>query len=72
MALSRRRKHPQKRDPFDHLADDRREAESGSPWFLGPDEGPELDIEAGISSNLSDEDLDRGDRANRSDRDDDR
>jgi hypothetical protein len=54
-----RRKHgsTKSRDPFDHLAAERRAAESGEPWFLTPDEGPELDVEAGISSNLRDEDL---------------
>jgi hypothetical protein len=54
-----RRKHgsTKNRDPFDHLADERRAAESGEPWFLGPDDGPDLDVEAGISSNLRDEDL---------------
>jgi hypothetical protein len=45
------------RDPFEHLADDRREAESEA-WFLQPDDGPELDVEAGISSNLDDDHLD--------------
>jgi hypothetical protein len=54
MAWSRRKQ--QNRDPFDHLADDRREAESDA-WFLGPDDGPELEVEAGISSNLRDEDV---------------
>jgi len=44
------------RDPFDHLADERRAAESDA-WFLEPDDGPELDVQAGISSNLSDDDL---------------
>ncbi|HEY8526006.1 MAG TPA: hypothetical protein VIL48_13640 [Acidimicrobiales bacterium] len=60
MALSRRRKRkdPAERDPFGHLAEERRAAESGEPWFLAPDDGPELDVEAGISSNLRDEDLD--------------
>lgn len=57
MALSRRKQ--QTRDPFDHLADERRQAETDSPWFLGPDDGPELDVEAGVSSNLSDEDIKR-------------
>jgi hypothetical protein len=54
-----RRKHgsTKNRDPFDHLADERQAAESGEPWFLGPDDGPDLDVEAGISSNLRDEDL---------------
>jgi hypothetical protein len=53
-----RRKHDssKSRDPFEHLADERRVAESGEPWFLGADDGPELDIEAGISSNLGDDD----------------
>jgi hypothetical protein len=58
MAWSRR-KQQQNRDPFDHLADERREAESDSPWFLGPDDGPELEVEAGISSNLRDEDVEQ-------------
>jgi hypothetical protein len=55
-----RRKHDSKsRDPFEHLADERRAAESGEPWFLDHDDEPELDVEAGISSNLRDEDLDQ-------------
>ncbi len=45
------------RDPFDHLADERRAAESEA-WFLQPDDGPQLDVQAGVSSNLSDDDLD--------------
>ncbi|HLM28331.1 MAG TPA: hypothetical protein VK360_00285 [Acidimicrobiales bacterium] len=45
------------RDPFAHLAGERVDAESGSPWFLDPDDGPELDVEAGISSNLRDDDV---------------
>lgn len=45
------------RDPFDHLADERRAAEAEA-WFLQPDDGPELDVQAGVSSNLSDDDLD--------------
>jgi hypothetical protein len=45
------------RDPFAHLAEDRRAAEAGSPWFLAPDEGPALQVETGISSNLSADDL---------------
>jgi len=47
---------PNTRDPFEHLADERRAAESDA-WFLAPDEGPELDVQAGVSSNLSDDDL---------------
>lgn len=67
MALSRRKdknaeakkKQDRKasRDPFAHLRDDRTTAEDGDPWFLGPDDGPELHVETGISSNLSEDDL---------------
>ena len=46
------------RDPFDHLADERHTAET-DPWFLQPDDGPALDVQAGVSSNLRDDDLDR-------------
>lgn len=56
MALGRRRKQ-QNRDPFDHLADERRRAESETPWFLEQDDGPELEVQAGISSNLTDADV---------------
>jgi hypothetical protein len=45
------------RDPFDHLADERRAAESEA-WFLQPDDAPQLDVQAGVSSNLRDDDLD--------------
>jgi hypothetical protein len=45
-----------RRDPFAHLADERRAAESDA-WFLQPDDEPELDVEAGVSSNLSEDDL---------------
>lgn len=56
-----RRKHDssKSRDPFEHLADERHAAESGEPWFLSHDDEPDLDLEAGISSNLRDEDLDQ-------------
>jgi hypothetical protein len=65
MAFSRRKDHepkekPEKRsgrDPFAHLQDERSEAEDGEPWFLTPDDGPELHVETGISSNLSEDDL---------------
>ena len=59
-----RRKHAHKgrdhraRDPFEHLADERRAAESAA-WSLQPDDGPELDVQTRISSNPSDDDLDR-------------
>jgi hypothetical protein len=52
-----RRRKNQERDPFSHLSGERNEAESGTPWFVGPDSGPDLDVEAGISSNLRDDDL---------------
>jgi hypothetical protein len=44
------------RDPFDHLADERRAAESDA-WFMRPDDAPPLEVQAGVSSNLSDADL---------------
>ena len=53
-----RRRKNQERDPFAHLSGERHEAESGTPWFVGPDTAPDLDVEAGISSNLRDDDLD--------------
>jgi hypothetical protein len=56
MAFGRKKRAPRDRDPFVHLADERRAAESET-WFLEPDEGPELDVQTGISSNLSKEDL---------------
>ena len=56
MAFGRKKRAPRDRDPFVHLADERRAAESGA-WFLEPDDGPELDIQTNISSNLSQEDL---------------
>lgn len=45
------------RDPFEHLADERHAAESET-WYLQADDEPELDVQAGVSSNLSDDDLD--------------
>jgi hypothetical protein len=54
---SKDQKRGRSRDPFDHLQDEREEAETEEPWFLGPDDGPELDIETGISSNLTEDDL---------------
>jgi hypothetical protein len=57
MAFGRKKRSSRDRDPFVHLADERQAAEAGT-WFLEPDDGPPLDIETGISSNLSQEDLD--------------
>jgi hypothetical protein len=45
------------RDPFEHLREERTKAEEEEPWFLAPDDGPELQIETGISSNLTQDDL---------------
>jgi hypothetical protein len=57
MAFGRKKRSTRARDPFVHLADERRAAESET-WFLAPDDGPPLDIQTNISSNLSQEDLD--------------
>ena len=65
---SQRGKHSVKaRDPFEHLAEEREEAEA-SAWFLEPDDGPELDVQAGISSNLQQDDLELGDPGGSDDR----
>lgn len=46
------------RDPFAHLSEERAKAEEGEPWFLASDDdNSELDVQAGISSNLKPEDL---------------
>ena len=52
----RRRKNEQ-RDPFSHLQGERNDAESGEPWYLTETTG-ELEVQAGISSNLRHDDLD--------------
>jgi hypothetical protein len=58
MAFNRKdRERRGRRDPFAHLQDERAQAETGDAWFLAPDEGPELDVQAGISSNLEQDDL---------------
>jgi hypothetical protein len=57
MQFGRKKLGRKDRDPFDHLAGEREEAES-SAWFLEPDDAPELDVQTGISSNLSEDDLD--------------
>jgi hypothetical protein len=56
MAFGRKKRSSRDRDPFVHLADERQVAERGT-WFLEPDDGPQLEVETGISSNLSEEDL---------------
>lgn len=56
MAFGRRKRGAGRRDPFVHLADERRAAEAEA-WFLQPDDAPPLDVEAGISSNITDDDI---------------
>lgn len=58
MGFGRRKGERNKRDPFTHLAEERRAAEADA-WFLQPDDGPQLEVEAGISSNIADDDIDR-------------
>ena len=43
MPFGRKKRAARDRDPFDHLADERRAAESEA-WFLEPDDGPALDV----------------------------
>lgn len=57
MQFGRKKPGRRGRDPFEHLADERQAAESEA-WFLAPDDGPELDVQTGVSSNLSEDDLD--------------
>jgi hypothetical protein len=44
----------QPKDPFRRSAADRRAVEDEQPWFLAPDEEPDLDIEAGRSARMDD------------------
>jgi hypothetical protein len=39
-------------DDFKSLSKQRRSVEDEQPWFTGDDDGPELDVETGIGSNL--------------------
>lgn len=57
MPFGRKKTARRGRDPFVHLEGERQAAESET-WFLQPDDGPELEVETGISSNLSDHDID--------------
>jgi hypothetical protein len=50
--FGRRRKRD---DLFERSAADRREAEDETPWFLTPDDGPELEVEAGRSARMDDD-----------------
>jgi hypothetical protein len=52
-AVLRRRKRDGG-DFFKRSVSDRRSTEDETPWFLAEDDGPELEVEAGISSNLED------------------
>jgi hypothetical protein len=46
-------------DVFKRSVDERRATEDERPWFLeGDDDAPDLDIQAGIGSNLTDGELD--------------
>jgi hypothetical protein len=40
------------KDDFKALSKQRREVEDAQPWFAREDDGPELDVETGIGSNL--------------------
>jgi hypothetical protein len=44
------------KDDFKSLSKQRRSVEDEHPWFEGADEGPELDVETGIGSNLHPDD----------------
>lgn len=40
------------KDDFKALSKQRRAVEDEQPWFAAVDDGPELDVETGIGSNL--------------------
>lgn len=42
-------------DFFERSVEDRRAAEDEQPWFLGPDDGPELEVDAGRSARMDEE-----------------
>lgn len=44
-----------KQDFFERSAAERRVTEDEQPWFLAPDDGPELDVDAGRSARMDDE-----------------
>ena len=52
LAVFGRKRQP--KDPFRRSAADRRAVEDEQPWFLAPDEEPDLDIEAGRSARMDD------------------
>jgi hypothetical protein len=43
---------------FRALSKERRQVEDDQPWFAGDDDGPELDVQTGIGSNLRRDDKD--------------
>ena len=46
------------KDDFKALSKQRRAVEDEQPWFTRDDDGPELDVETGIGSNLRRDDSD--------------
>jgi hypothetical protein len=56
--LRRRKGGPKGGDFFKRSVDERRASEDETPWFLADDDGPELQVETGIGSNLTEDDLD--------------
>jgi hypothetical protein len=42
-------------DFFKRAVAERRAAEDEQPWFLAPDDGPELEVDAGRSARMDDE-----------------
>jgi len=45
-------------DDFKALSRERRAVEDDQPWFAAEDDGPQLDVETGIGSNLRRDDAD--------------
>ena len=53
------RKKAETPDPdFRALSNQRRQVEDEQPWFAADDDGPQLDVETGIGSNLRRDDAD--------------
>ena len=50
------KKRREGRDFFKQASEDRRTTEDDTPWFLADDDGPQLDVEAGRSARMDDED----------------
>jgi hypothetical protein len=46
----------QPKDPFRRAIADRRAVEDEQPWYLAPDDEPDLEIEAGRSARMDDPD----------------